>query len=397
MQRYKSAALPLALLYAGLIVYASLFPFSGWRDQGLGPWAFLQAPWPRYWTRFDVLANLVGYAPLGFFLALALMRRRGAGLAVALASLAATTLSLLMEATQSYLPLRVASNVDLGLNAAGGVLGALLAHALERRGAIARWRRFRARWFVRDSRGALLLLALWPVGLLFPAPVAFGLGQVYERLEEGLAELLQDTPFVDWLPLRELDLQPLLPGVEALCVALGALVPCLLGYSVIRDPARRALFALLALATGVGVSALSAALTYGPVYAWSWISPPVELGLLAAVPVTALLLRLPGRACGLLLGVVLVVQVALLNAAPESPYFALTLRGWEQGRFIHFHGLAQWVGWLWPYAAVAYLLGRVGRSDGGQPDPDTLAPPLPGETAPAPLPATTPPSPPRAP
>ena len=144
MQRYKSAALPLALLYAGLIVYASLFPFSGWRDQGLGPWAFLQAPWPRYWTRFDVLANLVGYAPLGFFLALALMRRRGAGLAVALASLAATTLSLLMEATQSYLPLRVASNVDLGLNAAGGVLGALLAHALERRGAIARWRRVRA-------------------------------------------------------------------------------------------------------------------------------------------------------------------------------------------------------------------------------------------------------------
>ena len=37
-----------------------------------------------------------------------------------------------------------------------------------------------------------------------------------------------------------------------------------------------------------------------------------------------------------------------------------TLQGWEQGRFVRFHGLAQWVGWLWPYAAMAWLLGRLG-------------------------------------
>ena len=239
MNRYKSAALPLGLFYAALIVYASLFPFTGWRDQGLAPWAFLWAPWPQYWTRFDLVANLAGYAPLGFLLALALMRMRRAWPAVTLASTAAALLSFTMESLQSYLPLRVASNLDLGLNAAGGVLGALLAFVLERLGAIDRWRRFRARWFVRNSRGALVLLALWPVGLLFPAPVAFGLGQVWERLEEGVAELLQDTPFIEWLPLRELELQPLLPGAELVCVALGALVPCLLGYTVVRHRGRR--------------------------------------------------------------------------------------------------------------------------------------------------------------
>jgi VanZ family protein len=38
--------------------------------------------------------------------------------------LAALTLSLVMEMTQSYLPVRVASNVDLGLNVAGAWLGA---------------------------------------------------------------------------------------------------------------------------------------------------------------------------------------------------------------------------------------------------------------------------------
>jgi len=367
VNRYKSAALPLGLFYAALIVYASLFPFTGWRDQGLAPWAFLWAPWPQYWTRFDLVANLAGYAPLGFLLALALMRMRRAWPAVTLASTAAALLSFTMESLQSYLPLRVASNLDLGLNAAGGVLGALLAFVLERLGAIDRWRRFRARWFVRNSRGALVLLALWPVGLLFPAPVAFGLGQVWERLEEGLAELLQDTPFIEWLPLRELELQPLLPGAELVCVALGALVPCLLGYTVVRHRGRRVLFALSALLVGIGVSALSAGLSYGPVHAWAWLNQPVQLGLLLAALAALLLLPMPGRVCVLALMLVLVVQVLLLNAAPQNPYFAVTLQSWEQGRFIHFHGLAQWVGWLWPYAAFIYLLTRLGRPDGGQP------------------------------
>jgi VanZ family protein len=366
-RHHKSAARPLSLMYGALIVYASLFPFTGWRDQGIVPWAYLWAPLPQYWTRFDVIGNLLGYAPLGLLLTLALTQPGRRGWAALLAAVAAALLSFTLECLQSYLPLRVASNLDLALNAAGALLGALCAYALERLGAIDRWRRFRARWFVGDSRGALVLLALWPVGLLFPAPVAFGLGQVYERLEEGLAELLADTPFIDWLPLRELDLQPLLPGAETLCVALGALVPCLLSYTVVRHRGRRVLMAASALAVGVFASALSAALTYGPLHAWAWISRPVELGLLAAAVGAALLLALPARVGVVLLMAVLVAQVALLNAAPQSPYFAITLQSWEQGRFIHFHGLAQWVGWLWPYVAFVYLAIRMARGDGPPP------------------------------
>jgi VanZ family protein len=39
-----------------------------------------------------------------------------------------------MEMLQSYLPVRVASNVDLGLNVAGAWLGASMAWVLERLG-----------------------------------------------------------------------------------------------------------------------------------------------------------------------------------------------------------------------------------------------------------------------
>jgi hypothetical protein len=60
--------------------------------------------------------------------------------------------------------------------------------------------------------------------------------------------------------------------------------------------------------------------------------------------------------------VCLVLQLALLNNAATDAYFSLTLQTWEQGRFIRFHGLIQWIGWLWPYVALAYLMQRLSTS-----------------------------------
>ncbi|MDP1567876.1 MAG: VanZ family protein, partial [Polaromonas sp.] len=106
-----------------LIVYASLYPFAEWRNQGISPLRFLTAPLPRYWTGFDVGVNLAGYAPLGFLLALAALRSGRVRWAVSVAVLSAGLLSLAMETLQSYLPSRVPSNVDLALNTAGAWLG----------------------------------------------------------------------------------------------------------------------------------------------------------------------------------------------------------------------------------------------------------------------------------
>ena len=354
-----SLAFPLALALICLIVYASLYPFTEWRDQGISPFRFLTAPLPKYWTGFDVAINVAGYAPLGFLLALAGLRNRRLAWAVTVAVLGAGLLSLCMETLQSYLPSRVPSKVDLMLNTLGGWAGACAAWVLEKMGVLDRWIRFRARWFAIDARGALALLALWPVALLFPAPVPLGLGQIFERLESTLAEALADTPFLDWLPVRDIELQPLVPGVELICVALGALIPCLLGYCSVRTVWQRAVFSILMLGMGIAVSALSAALSYGPEHAWAWLDFPVRagLGLAAALAVLLLPVRRRGAAAFALLA--LTIQLGLLNQAPASAYFAQTLQTWEQGRFIRFHGVVQWLGWLWPYAALLYVLVRL--------------------------------------
>ena len=365
---HKSAALPLALAYAALIVYASLYPFADWRDQGIAPWAYLWAPWPKYWTGFDFAVNVAGYVPFGFLCALAVLRTRGGASAwrvVLRATAAGAAIAFSMETLQSYLPVRIPSNVDLALNTAGTVIGAVLAGGLERLGAIAHWSRARSQWFVEESRGGLVLLALWPFALLFPAAVTFGLGQVFERLEVAISEWLLDTPFIDWLPLRQFELEPLVPAVELLCVMLGALVPCLLGYLVARSVVQRVVMLPLILLTGVAASALSAALSYGPTHAWAWLDLPVQVGMAAALFAGMLLLLAPRRLCAALLLAGLVLQLSLLNQAPESAYFAQTLATWEQGRFIRFHGLAQWLGWAWPFAVLAYVVAALSRRGRG--------------------------------
>jgi VanZ family protein len=361
MATRPTAAWPLTWLYAGLIVYASLYSFDGWRVQGIAPWSFLWAPLPRYWTGFDVVSNVLGYAPLGFLGCLAVHRLRPRWPAVLLVTSLALLLSFLMESLQMFLPKRVPSNVDLGLNLLGAWLGALLAHALAAWGLVAHWSRWRDRWFVSDAGGVLVLLALWPVALMFPVSVPFGLGQVFERLEAAVANALEGTPWIDWLPMREVELQPLLPISEVLCIGMGLLLPCLLAFSVLRTLPQRMLASSLGLVVGVMASSLSAALTYGPAHAWDWIGPEVLKGLVLAAVALGLLLRARPRACLVLALVVLVWQLSMLNQASADVYFAQTLQNWEQGRFIRFHGLIQWLGWLWPYALLVHLVRRLSR------------------------------------
>lgn len=360
----NTSAWPLAAVYAVLIVFASLFPFEGWRAQGIDPQVFLLAKVPPpYWTWFDVNTNIVGYAPLGFFLALALMRSGKPRAAVPLAFAAGTLLSLGMEFLQIYLPRRVPSNMDLLLNSAGTLIGALAAMLLEKLGALSRWSAFRARWIGEEGAGVLVLLALWPLALLFPAAVPFSLGQVLERLDDWVQDLLLGTPFEVWLPLNMTPLTPLSLVTEMLCVMLGLWIPCLLAYCAVRPMRRRALAAAVLMGAGVAATALSAALSWGPVHAWEWVDLPVRLGTWGGVGLALIALPLTRRICGVLLLLVLVLHLSLLNQAPTNAYFSQTLQAWEQGRFIRFYGLGQWLGWLWPYVTLAYVAVSVSRRE----------------------------------
>ena len=351
-EQRRSSAWPLAALLAGVMVYASLYPFEGWRIQGLAPWSFVTAPWPQYWTSFDIASNLLGYGPLGFVLALAMVRS-GWRRSFVWACLCASALSFGMESLQNFLPRRVPSNVDWALNTLGAGLGAAVAVALERMGLMQRWNRFRSDWFEPTTHGALVLLALWPLALMYPPSVPFGLGQVAERSLVAVAGWMAATPWADAVPSTTvLNLTPLSPVWEAVCIGLGALVPLLLGYGEIRDSRRRVVFWLVWLTVATLTPALSTALTWSPTQAWAWLSVPVWTGLVWAALVGLVFLSLPRRWCSGLLVAAVLTSLCLLNASVVSPYFDQSLGAWEQGRFIHFHGVSQWLGWIWPFVVL---------------------------------------------
>ena len=131
---------------------------------------------------------------------------------------------------------------------------------------------------------------------------------------------------------------------------VGSSVAC----CVVRPGWRRLSFSVLLVALGVLSTALSALLSWGPNHAWSWLDSPTQLALLGVLLILPWLTRVSVAVLVFLMVLSLGVLLGVLNRAPSSPYFALTLQDWEQGRFIRFHGLAQWLGWVWPFAALVY-------------------------------------------
>jgi VanZ family protein len=362
----RSGTALLAWVWMALIAYATLFPFTDWRwPPGAGPADLLVLRWPRWWGGFDVAANLLGYLPLGLLgllVGLSLLSRgRGKLVAAAGGFLAGAGLSYGLEVTQHLLPQRVPSLMDWVLNSGGALLGGLLAAGLGVAGLPPRLQRAHDRWLEAGGSGALVLLLLWPVALLFPAPVPLGLGQVGGLLRELAITALTDVPWaeaaIEWL--EDDPVQPSLSRLsEGLAVVLGLLAPCLIAFTASRPRWRRVGWALGAPVVAVAATTLSTTLNFGPDHAFAWHTP----GVVAALSLgTAIALSLvwvgPRTAAGLAL-VALTGLVMLVHQAPTDPYFAESLQGWEQGRFIRFHGLARWVGWLWPYAAMAWLLAR---------------------------------------
>jgi VanZ family protein len=363
MARHRSSAVPLAWLYAGLIVYASLYPFTGWRLPGVGWFAWTVGPWARWWTWFDVVANLAGYLPLGFLLHLGLVRGgRPPLLSAALAFILGTALSFALETLQNALPQRISSNLDFGLNVLGVAAGIALAALFGRGRGIERWQRIRDRWFVDRSAGGIALLVLWPIGLLFPTAVPFGLGHVLDRLQGLVSDLLAGTPaesLASGVARAAAGAPVVTPAGELSIVVLGLLAPCLVCYTIANPGWRRPVLAVGAAVVGCAATTLSTALNFGPSHALAWLTPQTLQAVFVGLVAAALMALVPRRVAAGFGLIMLTALVMLVATAPDDPYFAQSLRAWEQGRFIRFHGAAQWVGWVWPYAAIAFLLSRL--------------------------------------
>ncbi|MET3434332.1 VanZ family protein [Herbaspirillum seropedicae] len=345
------------LVYALLIVYASWYPFSGWRDLGIKPFDYLWARLPYYWTGFDVWTNVAGYAPLGLLLVLAMHPHLRPWWAVLPATLAGVLLSVCMEAGQTYLPTRVPSNLDLLTNAAGVTLGALLGAACSRTFLHeSRLLLVRQRWFPAEASRGLAVAGLWPLALIYPQNHLFGLGNLVPPLSGFFSDLL-DTPIdlaTAWLNNAQLSAEQYWLA-DVIVTACGLTGAALLVLQLLRRQApRRRLVALYLLAC-IAAKSLACALFFAPQNAFVWISPSAVGGIMLGTMMIAGLSWAPPTAQRRVAGLALFLSLVVTNAVPANPYYLSTLETWVQGKFLNFDGAAQFLSVIWPFLALWML------------------------------------------
>ena len=346
------------MAYLLLIIYASWFPFTGWRDTGVPPLAFLNLVKQRYFTGFDVGVNIAGYIPFGMLLVLSFYPRVRGIWAVLLAALIGIFTTGVMETVQNFLPSRVPSNLDFVTNAGGALLGAVLG-ALWAPGLLDRSRLFklRQRWFAPHASQGLVLVAMWPLAQIYPQSYLFGHGQVLPIVSGWLSSWF-DT---------DIDLVAMLrPGVtmsveqywlsETIITACGMTGAALTLMCLVRRGAPRFWLMIALLAAALVLKAFASSLLFRPDNALVWVTPGAEGGFLIGMIMLSGLVFAPQVAQRRLAVVTLILALVVVNTIPVNPYFSSTLQGWVQGKFLNFNGAAWFLSLSWPFFALWFLV-----------------------------------------
>ncbi|HEU4351869.1 MAG TPA: VanZ family protein [Burkholderiales bacterium] len=330
-----------------LVVYASLYPLSGWRNVGISPFAYLFEPWPRYVTAFDIVANVAGYLPFGF-LATAFLHPRLRGVAAfAAAIVGATALSLVLEAGQSYLPARVPTTLDVVCNVGGAALGATLGQHftfLTGGGPLSRWRAA----FVPGAGAdfGLMLIGLWLFIQLNPTTLLFGAGDLRDLLAPFEGRERRPEFFIS------IEAFTTAANLVAVALILAALAPP-------ERPVRGLVLGTTLAALTVKTAAVAILLRAQNVF--TWLTQGAQLGLFIGVAAALAAIALPRTARLVLAAVLLMAATVLVNLAPPNPYLALSLKVWHQGHFLNFNGLTRLVSAAWPFIALGYLIYLASR------------------------------------
>ncbi|MCA3158843.1 MAG: VanZ family protein [Burkholderiales bacterium] len=340
------------LAYVAVIVYASLHPFQSWRNPGIDPWEFVLAPWPRYWTGFDLVTNWLAYVPLGTLIVWAFYPRYRSSMAVTLALFAGAFLSATLEGLQTYLPNRISSNVDLGLNAFGTLCGAAFGHWTARsfidKGRLREWR---LRWFDPQASAGLVLVLAWFAAQLHPQALAFGTGEVLAPLLDALEPWLD----VNWWPGAAV-LSPEQHLIAETIASTTAFTGAAMLFVWLMRPLAPHLRLLLVFAAAAWlVKSVGAATLIEPGLAWSWATPAASFGFALGLAFTAAASFTPHQVQRVLAIMGIGGGLVVVNLMPDNPYYLASLAQWRQGAWINFNGLLNVLAMAWPFIALAYL------------------------------------------
>lgn len=362
------------LLYACGIMVISLTPIADWRFIPEPPWEFLFSPWPRYWTGFDVLVNVLAYIPFGLLIGRSISLRLRPSQwralnALLLAIFSGVVLSIIMEGLQTYIPSRRAQLLDVLANAGGTAIGGFFASV---------YAQHRASFQFTEARpievGGLMLLGLWLLSQAAPQEVWLALGDIGLQIEWRNQFVSGSESFAAQRTLA-----------EALCVGSAIISCALICHLTLLESSRwlpgyrrhhwaATLVAVVVITLGVRALWVWALLAPGALGTWlnAGTQAGVILAILSGYGLAAA--RITQQRVVAIAG--LAVTLMLANSLPENGYASETFASWSQGRWFNLQALANLAATLWPFAALFWLIAVLTRKSArslerslGKPDP----------------------------
>ncbi len=185
---FNIGRLTMLFLFTLLIIYGTLYPFSGWQQPDGNIWNLLVPKWPRHISRTDLTTNFLVYMPLGLFIAKSLNIRLSSLSRILLTTILGTVFSFSLECLQVFLPSRASSIFDVLLNGGGTFAGATFAEILGDRTAMGRKLiSLRQELFLpgRLNDLGLVILVFWALSQLIPLVPSLDIG----NLKYGLKPL----------------------------------------------------------------------------------------------------------------------------------------------------------------------------------------------------------------
>ena len=339
-------ALYLLLGYTLLILYASLSPFTGWRDPGIDVIRFVTEPLPRFVSKFDLAVNALAYIPFGFLVTLVHLQWMRPRLAAIAGTVTGIALSFCLELAQGFLPGRIGNNLDLIANACGTLAGVLICVRADKLPyAAQRLLRWRSRWFLpgRLTDLGLALIALWFFSQLDPSLPLFGIVFFSDGVQAQLAGLAASTTSKMLGPV----------SVSLNLISVGLTLRLIMRSN-------RATLAAVALIVWMAalIKLIAAMVLLRREAAFLWVSQEIVWaivgGVLGLVVASALPRRSVQAACATaLLGA---IALSVFKPGESVPFLSLRLFKWTYMQLLHYTGLAAAVAEIWPYAALAFLV-----------------------------------------
>jgi VanZ family protein len=335
-------------IYVVLIVYATLYPFIPLRlpttDQML-----TAASWPRFRSWYDITLNVLAYVPLGVFLWLKRRDIDHVFKRIAVVALAGCALSFVLEALQLFVVARVASALDVVVNGAGALIGALLlANPLGK--AIAnRLANVRDRYLIggQAAEFGVILILLWFFGQTNPSIPFFEAGNIH-------AASTQVGP----LPFSELNTRYAMETLRVLGVIVSVAGFAFFISSIVRTKRGTMRTVLMMLAAALTIKLAMALAVLKPSMVLEWIDRDTIIGLCAGLIIFFPCRKLSYR-WRVYFGILLIAAGALITKISsfyDSAYAVLRLFNWPYGQIDRFASLTRYIHEMWPIATLIFML-----------------------------------------